>query len=215
MVPPAWIHTGTGRLYGPPFVSRCLLYRLYDVSLALLIHHEPTVSSATDTEAALGVTAFKTVVREPSAIYVHHVRSVKGTLKGLAEAPPARLDINTTSTLRQSFGEIMLEVEPLLLPLKDMFILGSDCGRSSEYQIARTAYWVKGPARMARLGTGSGGGFRCWKVSVLSGDGNTTYDFFSAHDWALAALSTEKDLQPTVEIRRAREKSRPTINNGT
>ena len=199
--PSAWIHTGTGCLYGPPFVSRCLLYRLYDIKLTLLIHHEPTISSATNPKSETGVMAFDTVVRRPEAISVHRAPSLEISLNELSKMPAISLKINNTSPWHGSLDGISLKIEPFQLPVRDMYILGNECGRNFEHQITNTACCVQSSARIAALGTGFKNAYRCWKVSLFSSDTKASYDFYSARDWDLTSLSIEEDWKPILEIR--------------
>jgi hypothetical protein len=196
-----WIHTGTGCLYSPPFVSRCVVYRLYDISLSLLLYHDPTVSSCVGAESDGGEIAVNTIWRQPEAIYVHLSPSTNNSVEKLIEEPRTRLEIDNSCSSEQSFRDIALHVEPIRLPLKDMLIVGRGGDRVVDRRITNTAYCVRSSARLAAPGIDLGQSFRCWKLSIFSRDKKRTYDHYSGQEWSLTAFSVEGDWRPVSEFR--------------
>jgi hypothetical protein len=195
----AWISCSSGVLFSRPFLSRCLLYRLYDVNYSLLVHHKPTVSSSYE-GMQNGVFSFTCVASEADAIHIHLAPSVRLKVTDLIKLPSIRLDLSKTSAGHRSLGEISIKVEPHLLPNKDMYIGGKERGSSFEQQIANTAYCVKGSRPAVNLGMGQEGERQCWKVSVMSAARNQSYGLDSARDWSLTAAQLDDDCPPSMEM---------------
>lgn len=197
-----WLLNGPGSLYSPPFVSKCLLYRLHDIDCSLLVHHEETVTSSPG--KWVGRTfAIETVARVPDVIFVCHAPSAECSLAELRGTAPARISISRHASSEHSFSNVAIKVEPVELQIVDMVFVAGDNGRSVEYQIANTSYSVKTSARVQKMDKYSKGAFPLWKVSVLGGGNTGPYDFFAEREWELAAMSTG-ELRPVLEMRLAR-----------
>ena len=189
-----------------PFLSRCFLYRLYDINYSLLVYHEQNVSSTSETSVENELTTFHfdSVGSCPQTVYVQVAPSAQESLEDLAKLPRSLIALSKTSTVQQSSGKITVSLEPFCLSRKEMFFIGSNHGSALQCQIEETAYKVttsSGP--MGKIGTT--GDFPCWKVSVMGNDGKGDYDLYSAHDWDLTALSIEKDWRPILEMRLAKK----------
>jgi hypothetical protein len=201
-----WVDNGPGMLYGSPFVSRCLLYRIYDRDCSFLIYHEPNVTSRRNTQKETGLTIFQfdTDVRSPDTAYICFAPSAKKELKELAMVSPIRIVFSKTTAVWQSLNDLQLCIEPCHLPMKGMFITGGDRGRSSQYQIANTAYHVQSATPIVNMGTRMPPvdvPFSCWKVSIKTIATAENYDLASIHDWSLSSFDAEADWNPKLEMR--------------
>lgn len=199
-----WIQIGPGRLYGAPFVSRCLIYRIYDNDCSLLIFHEPHVSAAAHTDRKTGAFVTEAVVKEPDVVYVYFAPSAKTPLSRLIKLPPRLLRLSDTSSLQQSFSDITLHLESHKLPIRGAYIVRSAGSRRHAYQVANTHYWVQGRVQVMNLGKvmppTAELWSRCWKVSVGNTGMNGDYDLSSSRSWSLTALDVDDVWQPRLEL---------------
>jgi hypothetical protein len=205
--PSAWINCGgTGDLFSPPFLSRCLLFRLYDVNYSLLVYHEQTSSCSYDGEKN-GVFSFTGSQGKPEAIHVHLAPSTRPYAGHLIKRPSTRLDLPEFSAVQRSFGEIALKVEPFGLPGPEMHIVGRNCAGGVERQIANTAYCIRSSGPPVNLGKGLQGApgvFKCWKISVMRHSSQECYGLDSVRDWSVKALEDDAEWPPRIEMRLAK-----------
>jgi hypothetical protein len=199
----AWIHFGAGRLYGPPFLTRCLLYRLHDINCSILVYHKPNVTSGSYVVTKKGsatITEMKSVCHAVTEVYVHHVNSSTTALTKLVNSPPIQFNLSNTSNPRWVFGEIEVSLELLNLPCKEMFCAFPGRGRQFEQQISETAYWVRGPVVVDDLGkkleqqsgTAQDTKMPCWKISMGDHSRREYYDLSTPREWGLSALRVEE-----------------------
>jgi hypothetical protein len=173
----SWIYYGAGNLYGSPFLTRCLLYRLHDINCSILVYHKPNVTSGT---AKVIKNEFATVTHVTSVwhavteAYVHHENSSTTALSKLVNSTPIELKLSDNSSPQCTFGETGVILESFQLPCNEMFSAFPGRGEQFEQRISGTDYWVKGPVAVHNMGkeleekTGavSETKMRCWKLSV-------------------------------------------------
>ena len=183
--PTAWIDWGSGSLFSPPFRSSCLLFRLYDINYSLLAHHEPT-GSCTFTGVENNVFSFKAVGGGMAeTLHVHHAPSARHSVDDLLKLPSVELSLTGTSAFQRSFGEVALNLEPVILATEEMHMVGGDGHDVVEQQIGDTPYSLKSPGQAFNLGNGLPGTFPCWKVSVTNASRREPYGFDKPRDWCL------------------------------
>jgi hypothetical protein len=173
----AWIYYGSGELYGPPFVTRCLFYRLHDINCSILVYHKPNVTSGPSKvikHRFATVSHFTSVCHAVTEVYVHYANSSTTALSKLASSTPIELKFSDDLSLQCTFGETGVILERFQLPCNEMFSAFPGRGRQFEEQISGTDYWVKGPVAVTNMGkeleekTGAASEtkMRCWKLSV-------------------------------------------------
>jgi hypothetical protein len=208
-----WVFNG-GVFYGPPFISRALLYRIYDRNCSLLVYHEPTVTSTVGSPAEIKSSSTETVfnyhsvVQEPESMYVCHSRSASSTFDELVRMEPLRLHVSKSSKVERPLGDFLLRVEPHRMPVSQMFAIG---GTEHDYEIEGTAYRIQSEIPIAPLFAtrNADGLFSCWKV-VLSEKGES-YDLSSRKNWALSAMELDDSLQPSSVMHLERRQSAPKV----
>jgi len=200
--PSDWIYLGPGRLYGPPFVSRFLLYRLHDADCCLLVSHEATVGSAFHNQQGLSVCEAR--VHEPTVAYVRFATAVNASWVELSGLAPETVPLQEARNSTQKLGPITVRIHPQGLDLEKMHDLAA--GEGGIYPIGKTEYSVMSPASLFNIGKAVFSGcdqfskFRCWRVSVAMERGNRKYDLQSDRHWTLTAAQLGDAWEPKLEL---------------
>jgi hypothetical protein len=205
----SWFFFGPGQLYGPPFMTRCLLYRLHDANCSILIYHKPNVTSEPVAgDEGSNVMAFKSICHAVTEVHVHYADSSTTALSKLVNSTPTQLNLSDNLSPQCAFGEIGVALERLQLNCKEMFSAFPRRGGQFEQQISETPYWVKGPVTVANFGkeleekgeSAQETKMRCWKLSVGDLSKKQYYDIGTSRKWSLAALHIEEDWKVSSAI---------------
>jgi hypothetical protein len=195
----SWFYFGPGQLYGWPFMTRCLLYRLHAINCSILVYHKPNVSAGPvdivkgESAAVMHMTSFCHTVTE---VFVHYMNSSTIALSKLVSSPPAELKLSEGLIPRCTFGETGVILERLQLPSKEMFFAFPGRGRQFEQQISETNYWVRGPVAVGNSASESAQ-MRCWKLSVGNLVRRQYYNVTESRHWSLTALEVEENWKVT------------------
>jgi hypothetical protein len=201
LLPYEWIFIGSGQLFASPFVSRVVLYRLYDINCSVLVYHKQLVSRVSSGHRG-ETTTFKCVVGTAEAVQVHVAASTRQGLNDMATLPSTLVDLSDAGEARGYLGKVALSVEPFALPVSKMLIAAGDSASILKHQVDDTSYHVSSRAPLARLGADAElSTFRCWKVLVRNTITSEVYDINSTTEWSLTALTIDDDWQPKVEMR--------------
>ena len=209
----AMIHSNTGCLFNPPFLSRCLFYRLYDIQCSLLVHHEPNVFSSGQphiSDDLFGRTTMNDgcIVISPKLLKIHFLPSIEKDWKELSKTEARTLELSEGADLHQLYEEVELKVEWLHVPVRECFFVFEPTGPGVEHRISRirnTTYAVRSWNTITNIGAEldsaelAGLTCRCWKVSVVSRDNNAEYGLNSARDWSLTVVDEDKQ-EATMEM---------------
>jgi hypothetical protein len=203
----SWIYYGLGNLYGSPFVTRCLLYRLHDIDCSILVYHKPNVTSGPSKviKNEFGsIVHMTSVCHEVTEVYVHYTNSSTVALSKLIDSSPIQLELSDKTSPRCVLGGINVILERFQLPCTEMFSAFPSNGQF-EQQISKTPYWVKGPVAVVNMGkqleekteSAQETKMRCWKLSVGNLSKKEYYDIGTSRKWSLAALNIEQDWKVT------------------
>jgi hypothetical protein len=205
LLPEDWIKAGPGLLHASPFVSRCLLYRLYDQGCSFLIYHSPNVSSITEVDGETAESISSVVVRQPGDLRVHFSSSSAETsLNGLLELSPSEMKLSNAVGAQKVGDKLALFVEPCKLEMRGLFLLGPERNQRHEYGIENTGYSVSSPAPIKPVGRATITNdllYECWRVRITSIHGNVVYSIASARSWSLTALGDEEGWRPRLDLR--------------
>jgi hypothetical protein len=201
----SWIYYGPGSLYGAPFVTRCLLYRLHDIDCSILAYHEQNVFSEPEFVGRKGdanVTHFQSTCYPVTRICFHQSNSSLSTREELLDLPSNHLDLSDTSNLQMSFDQARITVEHIQLSCKEMFAAFPNLNAQFEDQISGTDYQVKGSVVVKYMGEAAPEvKFRCWKLSVENLIQKKYYDTWTPLEWSLTALDIGEEWIGTSEMR--------------
>jgi hypothetical protein len=199
----AWIYYGPGELYGSPFVTRCLLYRLHDINCSILVYHKPNVTSGPSKvikHKFATVTHLTSVCHAVTEVYVHYANSSTTALSKPVNSMPIELKLSDNLSPQCTFGGTTVILKRIQLPCNEMFSAFPGRGRLFEQQISGTDYWVKGPVAVVdmgkeleeKTGAASEAKMRLWKLSVGDPSRRQYYDLSTAREWGLSALDVEE-----------------------
>jgi hypothetical protein len=195
-----WIYHGPGQLNAGVFLSRVLLFRLYEHNCSVLVYHEPNVTSNVIDKDARTI-SYK--VTDPEAIYVHFVPDSNIALDELRKVEPLRLALSQDIRGERVSGHLGIQIEPHGLPANGMVDFGWERSGTIEYPIANSAYCVQSPVPLLALGKevpASDARLKCWRVIFKSENG--PYDLVSPRDWSLSAFNIQDASRPTFLMRR-------------
>jgi hypothetical protein len=140
-----WVKFGNGLLYGAPFLSRCLVYRLRDQKCSLLIHHARNVVGSSRVDSDLGLHACSATFQLPGTMFVQIESSSDAVpLLQLVELPRSEIKLSTEQCSQFQFGNLTIEAKPISLPMKDMIILKVDRDQTNRYQIENADFSIVG-----------------------------------------------------------------------
>ena len=204
-----WIRVGAGKLFGAPFLSRALLYRLHDVKCSILVYHDKphTLLSGSDLTATTGFHESSTLVaknvvvakekRETPAISVHYcTTSCSLTYEALAKLPAKRLSIKQCGSIIKICENIAFCVEPYSLPfsrrrlvsypgLSDKRLITQDGKRTIVGPVDITAWPRHIPIDNIQM--------RCWKIRLYYEMANSKDEVIEHGHCSLTALDVSED----------------------
>jgi len=197
-----WINVGTGHLYCAPFMSRFLLFRLFDTNSSLLVYHSKSYTSSTisgDSEAMVSMST----VSWPTDVLAHFSSSsALLTLQQLLNLPSVQLKLSESTVTEQIFGKVKLHLEHYSAPISRKRIKAAENGELNEFNIIDSMYRVTGKVHMsnwpARIPL-DGIGMSCWKISI-SNSKSIAYDLKSNNNWNLTAFEMENNLPATLKM---------------
>ena len=194
----SWLYFGPGQLYGWPFMTRCLLYRLHAINCSILVYHKPNVTAGpvdfVKNESA--TVMHMAICHAVTEVFVHYANSSTTALSKLVGSTPIELKLSEGLNPRCTFGETGVIFERFQLPCKEMFCAFPGRGRQFERQISETSYWVRGPIAVDNLANASAQ-MRCWKLSVGDLVRRQYYNVKESRNWSLTALEVEENWRVT------------------
>jgi len=200
------IYVGIGHIYGPPFIARVLLYRLFDCNCAALIYHlQGSHVSAVHTFGKIqAMTA--SGGQKPTQLRAHlSLTSASMGLTDLLALPATPLELPEEGSTIHSFGDLAMRLEKFALRFTEKLILASEPLPLCQLGISGSAYHVTGridvslwPEKVQAVNRKR----QCWRLSLLNKKDNVNYDLESASDWSLTALDIEMQdgFQPAHEV---------------
>lgn len=114
--PSDWVLFSPGRLYGAPFVSKHLLYRLYDIGYSLLLYQEDATVATTEVNMETGVILTRATPRQPKIAYLHLSPSATSPLLELGRLPSVKIPLFEGPQEKQCLNRLTISVEPIQLP---------------------------------------------------------------------------------------------------
>ena len=198
----SWFYFGPGQLYGWPFMTRCLLYRLHAINCSILVYHKPNVTAGpadlVKNESAT-VMHVASVCHAVTEVFVHYASSSTTALSKLVGSTPIKLKVSEGLSPRCTFGETGVLLEAIQLPCREMFCAFPGRGRQFEQQISETSYWVRGPVAVDNLANASAQ-MRCWKLSVGDLVRRQYYNVKESRNWSLTSLAVEENWKVTSAL---------------
>lgn len=200
------VHVGIGHIYGPPFLARVLLYRLFESNCAVLIYHLKggEVSDVFNLGKVQAVAAYGG--QEPTQLRAH-ISSTSSSmeLKDLLALPATQLALPIEGATSNSFGDVIIRVERFTLPFTEKLVTAYACLPQQELRISGSAYQVTGRVQIALWPDAVQSANlmqRCWKLSLCNLRHHKNYDLESGGDWSLTALDIEMEeaFQATHEV---------------
>jgi hypothetical protein len=197
-----YIYVGAGHLYGPPFLSRFLLYRLFDCNQAILIHHGETgVVSASSHGNVTKMVATEVPI---TVIYAHCCfESALVSMKELLKLPSVEIPMPRNAPIIKTFEEFAIRLEEFNLSLTEKMMFARENLPRQTLKFRESDYQVTGPVNVSfwpEKVLSSNLTFRCIKLSVAKSNTETDYNIQSDFDWGLTALDMEEDGQPPFEV---------------
>jgi len=197
-----WIYHGPGELSSGVFLSRFLLFRVYELNCSVLVYHEPAVAGRFVDRMPLTMSY---IVTRPEAIYVHFASGSRTTLDELKTVEPHRMTLSQDKPVEHVIGNLGIQAKPHGLSADGMVSFGWERNSTIEYPIANSAYCIQSQVPLLALGKqvpADDARLKCWKVILKSENG--PYDLISSRDWSLSAFDIEDDSQPTFTMCRKR-----------
>ena len=198
-----WIYLWEGRLYAPPFVTRCLLYKINDPKSSLLVHHIPNVSPGSYSDSNVEPMKFTATENEVDDVYVHFALSNTISLKDIVNISPTRFKLSKSAPIRQSFGGLSLEIQKWQLGGNEMFGIGVPNGSNHEYRIENTPFQVQSPVPIVGLSQNfpNADAFcQLWKISIVNLADNKAYDVNCQKNWSVTAFRIKNSWQPILSL---------------
>lgn len=198
-----YIEVGIGCLYAPPFLSRFLLYRLFECDQAILIYHRETSSSGSASSHGRVTTMVATYV-PPTVIYAHCCfESAFANVEDLLRLPAAEIPVPKNAAIIERFNNLTIRLEEFNLGLTEKKIVAFEKEPRHTMRIGKSDYHVTGPVNVSywpdRVQTGILK-LRCIKLSVGKWNTKTSYNIESVGHWGLTALDMEEVGQPPIEV---------------
>jgi hypothetical protein len=197
-----YIEVGTGHLYGPPFLSRFLIYRLFDCNQAILIYHREigVVSGSRHGNVTISVATEVPI----TVIYVHCCfESAFANMKELLKLPGVEMQIPKNAPTIRRFDKFTILLEEFNLSLTEKILMANRRSPQQTLKLGKSDYQVAGPfnvsfwpekVQLSNIKLG------CIKVSVINSNKETDYNIQFGCDWGLAAVDMEENNQPPFEI---------------
>jgi hypothetical protein len=191
-----------GRLYGAPFVSECLLYRLNDINYSLLFCVESGTVSTTEVDPEARTIWTRAAVRKPKFVSLHRSSSARTSLRQLGQIPPFQISLERSGKHR--VGEITVFLELMRLPSNRGFVLLDMTAQPVAHKIQGTEYTVTLPDSLCSAPDFAkrpldGVFFDCYRLSVVNEENGKSYDLDSDREWSLSALGMVIDWKPVYE----------------
>jgi len=201
------IEVGIGRLYGPPFLSRFLLYRLFDLNQAILICHRETSSVSASSHGKL--TAMRATYVPPAVIYAHCCcESAIANVEELLRLPAVEIPAPANKAIIERLNDLAIRLEEYNLALTEKLIVAYEKEPRHTMPIEKSSYRVTGPINVAywpdRIQSANIKR-HCIKVSVSKWNTKTCYNIESVADWGLSAFDMEEVGQPPFEVNLERD----------
>jgi hypothetical protein len=181
-----YIDVGIGHLYGPPFLSRFLLYRLLDCNQAILIHHrqESRVSASTHGK----VVEMNVTVGWPTIVYVHYCStSASVKLNDLLELPATEMPVPRSVATIERFNNLTIRIESFDLALTEKKLIAYEKMPRRTMRIRKSGYHVTGPIDVAYWPNKVQSGnvkVRCMKLSVGKWNNETNYNILESETFS-------------------------------
>src|SRR5947207_2151414 len=105
-----WVLFSPGGLYGAPFVSGYLLYRLNDINCSLLLYVENGAVSATETDAKAGVILAQCIPREPEFAFLYASPSATTPLSQFEQLHPIKIPLVETAQRQRCLDRVTVSI---------------------------------------------------------------------------------------------------------
>lgn len=197
-----YIEVGIGSLYGPPFLSRFLLYRLFESDQAILFYHRETGSVSASSHSK--VTTMVATYVPPAVIYAHCCsESASANVEDLLKLPAKEIPVPTNATTIERFNDLAVRIEVFALALTEKKIIAFEKEHRQTMRIGESDYYVTGPVNVSywpdRVQSANLK-LRCIKLSVYKWNTEMSYNIQSVSNWGLTALDMEEVGRPPLEV---------------
>jgi len=137
-----WVLLGSGHLYSAPFVSRHLLFRLFDIDRSLLFSEEPgaeTSHTTLEKDEQKRILRIQSVPRKAKTIHLYSSSSATVALEELSKSTPIEIPLED---FRQEvvIDGILMTLTPCQLPSSRAHVLSTGEDQPVSYEIAETFY---------------------------------------------------------------------------
>ena len=196
------IMVGSGRLYGPPFLSRFLLFRLRKCNRAVLVYHrERSFSASSMCGSAVEMVAAR---RWPTTAYVQYCPdSALISVENLLKLPATEVPLPKNGVAVNSFDNLTIRIEPFDLMFTEKMIVAYAKVPQNTLKIASSNYHARGPVNISywpEEAQSRDMKLHCLKVSVNDIHNGQSYNLESEWDWSLTAFDIEEDNLPILEV---------------
>lgn len=196
-----WIRVGSGNLYCPPFLSRFLLFRLYESGCCMLISHDSVGSTSNVTND--GIVTTLATIRFPKMILVHVCsKSATEAVDYLLKLPVKQFQLSESKATVGRLDSITFRIELYSLPFLRTRLVTYQNEKVKPFDIQGSSYRVVGPVDACKwpsticLGEA---GLRCWRVFVNDAESLINYDVTTSRHWSLTAMDVDEGGQFVVK----------------
>jgi hypothetical protein len=197
-----YIEVGIGRLFSPPFLSRFLLYRIFESNQALLFHHLETGSVSATSQGK--VTTMIATYIAPTVIYAHYCsKSASDNVEDLLKLPAKEMRVPTNTPTIEQFDDLDVRSEAFALPFSDKKIIAIAKEQRPTMAIGKSDYRVTGPVNVS-LWPGKVQTAKlkicCTKLSVYKRNTKAHYNVQSVSNWSLTAFDMDEIQRAPLEL---------------
>jgi len=189
-----WIRVGSGNLYCPPFLSRFLLFRLYESGCCMLISHDSVGS--TSSVANEDILTTLATIRFPKMISVHFCsKSATEAVDNLLKLPIRQFQLSESKATVVRLDSITFRIEFYSLTFLRTRLVTYESEKVKRFDIQGSSYKIVGPVDVCKWPSTiclGGAGLRCWRVFVSDAESLINYDVTSSRHWSLTAMDVDQ-----------------------
>jgi hypothetical protein len=197
------IEVGLGCLYGPPFLSRFLIYRIFGSKRTILLRHKEAIVDSTVSTFG-NVTEVSARFVHPTIIYVHCCfDSAFAGLDDLLRLPAVEMPVPKSAATIAQLEDVTVRLERLDVGYTEKIIVARETENQRTMRLEKSDFQVTGPIKITLWPSKAqikDSKRRYIKVSVGISGSDIGYDLDSAGDWSLTALGMEDAGLTPLEV---------------